>query len=109
MVATPTIGSYFDPKANTEHWTQLAQVPFATAWKAAFFDLPLAVLSQAMRFTAHRLEAQVDFLTTVNKCKTMPEIVEAQSQFIQKATGDLSVETGRFLEEVRAKMANQAA
>jgi hypothetical protein len=112
MVAIPTLGTLgnsFDTKAYTEQWTKLAQHPFINAWKAAFFDLPLAVLSQSLSFTAHRLEAQAEYLNTVNNCKTVPEIVEAQSHFIQKATGDLSAETGRFLEEVRAKMATQAA
>lgn len=76
---------------------------------ASFLHLPLTVASETLRFTARRLEAQADHLNMINRCSSVPEIMEAYSQFMRKATDDYGVETGRIMEEVRATIASKAA
>jgi hypothetical protein len=78
-------------------------------WNDAFLRLPLAVAGETLRFTARRLQAQADYLSRVNHCANIPEFMEAQSQFMRKATDDYGVETGRLIEEVRAAVAQKAA
>jgi len=82
---------------------------FTTWWNATFLRLPLTVAGETLRFTANRLQAQADYLTRVNHCANVPEFMEAQSQFMRKATDDYGVETGRLMEEVRAAITRKAA
>ena len=83
--------------------------PFQTFWRSAFFEIPMTVTSELMRFTAHRLEAQADYLKTFNRCASVPEIIDAQSHFVQKAADDYGVEMSRLMEDVRQTTLNKAA
>ncbi len=78
-------------------------------WNEAFLRLPLAVAEETLRFTARRLQAQAEYLSRMHHCANIPEFMEAQSQFMRKATDDYGVETGRIIEEVRAAVAQKAA
>lgn len=82
---------------------------FTAWWNDAFLRLPLTVAGETLRFTARRLQAQADYLSHVNHCANVPEFMEAQSQFMRKATDDYGVETGRLMEEVRAAVTRNAA
>jgi len=81
----------------------------AALWSASVLHLPLTVASETLRFTARRLQAQADHLATVNRCANVPEFMEAQTQFIRKASDDYGVETGRIMQEVRAVIESKAA
>ena len=86
--------------------------PLQTAWKKVYFDLPLAMLSEAMRFTGQRLQAQSDFFASLKNCRTVPEVVDAQSTFVRTAADEYGVETGKVAKDVRSvvnrSMANRA-
>ncbi len=82
---------------------------FTAGWNDAYLRLVLAVAGESLRFTARRLQAQADFLSRLNHCANVPEFMEAQSQFVHKATDDYGVETGRIIEEIRAAAAPKAA
>jgi len=82
---------------------------FTAWWSDAFLRLPLAVAQESLRFTALRLQAQADYLSRVNRCANVPEFMEAQSQFVRKATDDYGVETGKLVEEIRAAATPKAA
>jgi len=101
--------SEMNPTTSPEHLAKLTQYPFAAIWKKAFFDLPIALLSQSLRVSARRLEAELEYLDTVTYCKTMPEMVEAHSHLIQKTTSDIGQETSRFLQEMGTKIRNDLA
>lgn len=107
MTYMPNFG--MNPAAAADQLTKLSQNPFAVMWRTAFFDLPLALLSQSLRISARGLEAELEYFHNVHNCKTMPEMVVAQSAFIQKATGDIGEEASRFLGEMGAKIRNEAA
>jgi len=107
MTYMPNFG--MNPTAASEQLTKLAQNPFAAMWRSAFFDMPMALAAQSLRLAARGLDTQLEYFHTVNNCKTMPEMVEAQSTFIQKTTGDIGQETSRFLEEIGAKIRHEAA
>lgn len=79
-------------------------VPFQAAWRNAFFDLPLAVYSEAVRFAGQRLQAQGEFLASLRSCRTVPEVIEAQSRFVRTAVDEYGAETSKIMEDVRATM-----
>jgi hypothetical protein len=73
-----------------------------TTWKKVYFDLPLAMLSEAMRFTGQRLQAQSDFFVSLKTCRTVPDVVDAQSTFVRTATDEYGVEAGKVANDVRS-------
>ncbi len=81
-----------------------AAVPFQTAWRKAFFDLPLAVYSEAIRFAGQKLQAQGDFLASLRACRTVPEVMDAQSRFVRAAVDEYGAETSKIMEDVRTTM-----
>ncbi len=78
--------------------------PFRTFWKVTFFDLPLTVLSESMRFAGRRLHAHADHFASLNSCQSVPEMIEAQAQFIRNAVAEFGQETGKIMEDVRGTM-----
>jgi hypothetical protein len=78
--------------------------PFQTLWKVTLFDLPLAVLSESLRFTGRRLQAHADHLESLNSCQSVPEIIEAQSHFVRGAVSEFGQDTGKIMEDVRGTM-----
>lgn len=82
--------------------------PLQTAWRKACVDLPLTVLSESLHFFGHRLEAQSQFIASLTSCKSMPEMIEVQSQFMRTAVNDYGTETSRIMHDVRSTMSKAA-
>jgi|SRR6516165_9598117 hypothetical protein len=74
-------------------------------WKTTFLDVPTHVTSELMRFAARRCEAQAEFVLGLNRCKTIPDLVNAQTTFLREAVDDFSTEPGRMLECLRSETA----
>ena len=70
--------------------------------------LPLTLISHSLHFAGERLEAQSEYFATLAGCHTVPEVVEAQSEFIRKAVGDYTNQAGRIVEDVRINMSKAA-
>ena len=85
-----------------------AVAPFQAAWQKAFFDLPLTLFSETIRFAGQRLQAQGDFIASLRTCHTVPEAMEAQSRFVRATVDEYGVETSKIMEEVRTTV-NKAA
>jgi len=102
---TPAIG----PEAiNMQDRLLKAAAPFQSAWQHAFFELPLAIVSETLRFAARRLQAQADFIAGLETCQTVPEVIDAQSRFVRTAVGDYGTETSRIIDDVRKSVAKAA-
>ena len=72
------------------------EFPFAFA-PADFLRMPalgapVAAWAELLRFTAHRLEAQADFLQRLCRCADLPEAIRQQSAFIDTAMSDYASE-----------------
>ncbi len=85
-----------------------AAVPFQAAWRKAFFDLPLGLFSETIRFAGQRLQAQGDFIASLRTCRTIPEVMDAQSRFVRETVDEYGAETGKIMEDVRATMSKAA-
>ena len=85
-----------------------AAAPIQAAWRTAFFDLPLALLSETIRFSGQRLQAQGDFLAILRTCHTVPEVMDAQSRFMRATVDEYGAETSKIMEDVRTTMSKAA-
>lgn len=85
-----------------------ATAPFQTAWQIAFFEIPFAMLAEALRFAARRLQAQSDFIAGLETCHSVPEVIDAQSCFVRSAVGDYGSQTSKMISDMR-KTVSQAA
>jgi len=70
--------------------------------------LPLTLTSDSLRFAGARLDAQGEYLASLAGCRTVPEVVEAQSEFVRKAVGDYTNQAGQIVEDVRTIMSKAA-
>lgn len=75
--------------------------PLLAAWQKACFDLPLAVLAETLRFAGQRLQAHGDFLANLRSCRSVPDIVDAQSEFMRAAADDYGTQTGEIIDDIR--------
>jgi hypothetical protein len=82
--------------------------PFQTMWKSAFLEVPITVLSDSLRFAGARLQAQGDYFSSLLNCRSVPEIVETQSEFVRKSVDEYGAETSRIMEDLRANISKAA-
>lgn len=82
--------------------------PLQAAWRKACVDLPLTMLSETLHFFGQRLEAQSQLVADLTSCKSMPEVIEVQSQFMRTAVNDYGSGTSKIMDDVRSTM-NKAA
>ena len=75
----------------------LTSKPTVEAFKAYFFDLPMAMANEALRFAAHRLEEQAKLASAASSCKTPFELVEAQSAFVRGTVVDYQRKAEMFV------------
>ena len=83
-------------------------MPFPQMWKSAFLDVPLTMMSKSLRFAGARLQAQGEYLATLISCRSVPEVVETQSEFVRKAVDDYGAEAGRIMEDLRTNISKAA-
>lgn len=80
--------------------------PLQAFWKATFFDVPFSIASQTLRFVGRRLQAQGEHLASLNACRSVPEFIDAHSQFVRGAVDAYGQETSKIMDDVRGTMGN---
>jgi hypothetical protein len=83
-------------------------MPFPLMWKSTFLDIPLTLMSESLRFAGTRMQAQGEYLATLISCRSVPEVVETQSEFVRKAVDDYGAESGKIMEDLRANVSKAA-
>jgi hypothetical protein len=63
--------------------------------------MPLSVARELLRFIAYRLEKQAALLSTLAASKTISEIIEAQTAFLDTALGDYGNEARVIVHRAR--------
>jgi hypothetical protein len=81
-------------------------LPLQLMWKTTFLEVPLTLMSDSLRFAGQRLAAQSHFFATLNRCSSVPEFIESQSEFTRKAIADYGTQTSRIMDGLRAKTGN---
>lgn len=71
-------------------------------WKSTVVDLPATIAVDTLKFTAQRLQSQVDYLASVRRCGTFPEMVDVNKGFMRQAVNDYGAEAIRLVDDVRA-------
>ena len=84
-------------------------LPVQLMWKSTFLEMPLTLASESLRFAGSRLQAQADYLSSLLNCRSVPEVVETQSEFVRKAVDEYGAEAGRIMEDLRANISKAAA
>lgn len=82
--------------------------PFPTMWKSVFVDIPMTLLSESLRFAGSRFQAQGEYLASLINCRSVPEAVEKQSEFVRKAVDEYGAEASRVMEDLRANASKAA-
>ena len=92
--------------ANVREETLKFSAPMQAFWRVTLFDVPLNVASETLRFLGRRMQAQGEHLASLNSCRSVPEFIEAQSQFVRGAMDAYGQETSKIMEDVRGTMGN---
>jgi len=81
--------------------------PIIGLWKSAVVDLPAAIAIDTLKFTAQRMQSQVDYLASVRHYGTVPEVVNVNKMFIRQAVNDYGAEAIRLVDDVRAALLSE--
>jgi hypothetical protein len=96
---------------NVREETLRLSAPMQAFWRATFFDVPLSFASETLRFVGSRLQAHGEHLASLNSCRSVPEFIDANSQYVRGAMDAYGQETTKLMEDVRGtmgKVQNQA-
>lgn len=85
-----------------------AAAPFQAAWQSTWFELPLATIAEILAFTARRFQAQSDFIAGLERCHSVPEVIDAQARFVRNAVGDYGSETTKIMSDMRKNVSKAA-
>ncbi|HLH11281.1 MAG TPA: hypothetical protein VKV77_05300 [Methylovirgula sp.] len=85
-----------------------AAAPLQVAWQRTWFELPFAMFAEVLRFSARRLQAQGDFIAGLETCHSVPEVIDAQSQFVRAAVGDYGSQTSKIISDMRRTVSKAA-
>jgi hypothetical protein len=91
---------------NVREETLRLSAPLQAFWRATFYDVPLSVASETLRFFGQRLQAHGEHLASLNACRSVPEFIDANSQFVRGAMDAYGQETSKIMEDVRGTMGN---
>lgn len=75
--------------------------PTIEAFKTYFFDLPVAMANEALRFAAHRLEEQAKLASAASSCKTPFELAATQSAFFRSTISDYQKKAEMFVHQAQ--------
>jgi hypothetical protein len=89
---------------NVREETMRLGAPLQALWRATLFDVPLSVASETLRFFGGRLQAQGEHLASLNACRSVPEIIDANSQFVRGAMDAYGRGASKLMEDVRGTM-----
>lgn len=59
----------------------------ATAWYSAF-TMPAILGAHSLRFASERIRANAEYLERLTKCRSVTDLVEAQSLYAEKIVSD---------------------
>jgi hypothetical protein len=76
-----------------------ATAPLQEVWRQTWIEWPVALASESLRFTAHRLRAHSDFYGKLQSCGSVPEFIEAHSHFMRCAFDDYGSEASKVIKD----------
>jgi len=94
---TQAIGSEIH---NAQDKFLAATAPFQEVWRQTWIEWPVAVASESLRFAAHRLRAHSDYFGKLQTCGSVPEFIEAHSNFVRGAFDDYGAEASKVIKDV---------
>ena len=86
-----------------------SRAPFADVWKTMMIDVPMTMTAEMMRFAGRRFAAQADLCDQLAKCGSVADAIDAQSEFVEEAIGDFSVESAKLAQESQAVVSRETA
>jgi hypothetical protein len=96
-----------EPETGLKFNFPMANFP-VTMLKSMFLEVPLTVMSETLRFAGSRFQAHGDYLASLLNCRSVPEIVETQSEFVRKSVDDYGAETSRIMDDLRSNIRKAA-
>jgi hypothetical protein len=103
MSAAPTepAGTRSTNGPATNELFVMTSKPTVEAFKTYFFDLPMAMANEALRFAAHRLEEQAKLASAASSRKTPFELAETQSAFVRNTINDYQKKAEMFVHQAQ--------
>ncbi len=84
---------------NVQNTLFSATAPLQDVWHQTWIEWPVALASESLRFSAHRLRAHSDFYGKIQSCASVPEFFEAQSKFMHSAFDDYGTEVTKVVKD----------
>lgn len=87
------------------------QAPFEAVpgwFRATALDLPLTVGSEMLHFAARRFEAQANLWQDLSRCQALPEVLQCQADFAQRAMSDYTREFSTLVSKAEGSLAHAA-
>ena len=84
---------------NAQNQVLAATAPLQAVWRQTYIEWPVALASESLRFAAHRLRAHSDFYGKLQSCGSVPEFIEAHSDFMRGAFDDYGAEASKVIKE----------
>ena len=73
--------------------------PLQEVWRQTWIEWPVALASESLRFAAHRLRTHSDFYGKLQSCGSVPELIEAHSDFMRGAFDDYGSEASKVIKD----------
>ena len=84
---------------NAQNKFLSAATPFQEVWRQTWIEWPVSLASESLRFAAHRLRAHSDFYGKLQSCGSVPEFIEAHSDFVRGAFDDYGTEASKVIKD----------
>jgi hypothetical protein len=84
---------------NAQNRFLSAATPLQEVWRQTWIEWPVALASESLRFAAHRLRAHSDFYGKLQSCGSVPEFIEAHSDFMRGAFDDYGSEASKVIKD----------
>lgn len=65
-----------------------------------FANVPVTIASEVTKFASHRLRMQFDYLTRLQGCKTLADVLDVHADYLQTMAPDYAEESGRRTEHL---------
>lgn len=76
--------------------------PYAEMWRKMMIETPMRMTAESLRFASRRFAAHADLVGRLATCGTVADALDLQSDFVEAAIGDYSVESAKIAEEAEA-------
>jgi hypothetical protein len=85
---------------NAQNKILAATAPFQDVWRQTWIEWPVAMASESLRFAAHRLRAHSNYFGKLQTCGSVPDFIEAHSDFVRGAFDDYGAEASKVIKDV---------